>query len=329
MKIITQDSRLDAGDSFFLTTELESLDPADYYEIVPSRLGRRFFPPVDGVAPYDTVYKYAMTRLRGRAKRTGPKSKDAPMVSVVKTEHTQAIETFEDAFGWTVDEIKAARAKNLSLDTDSFKAAVVGLEQSVDGSIALGNTDASIFGALNNDNVDDITSIGKTGGGGWLSAGVLPKEIIADVAKMLSEIRASLKQATVPGVQVPVFQRFTLLLPTDYLTKIATTPRSDTSDTTILDYILTNFRRWLAAVEDWWQLDEADNGAAMAVMYPALDSGALNPLCGGAILPMDYEQLAPQESGRNVTIPAAAKAGGVVNRYPMAWRYMRGEGFSQ
>lgn len=326
MKIFGQPrfNRLDAADTYFLTQQLESLDPTTYYELVPSRLGRRFIPPVEGVAPYDTAYKYAMTSLKGRAKKMGPRSKGAPTVEVTRTETTQGVKTFESSFGWSVDEIKAAKAKNLDLDRDKYSAAVVSIEQQIDTALAFGIPELNAPGLVNNALVQTTAPIAKTGGGtSWLGAAVKPAEIIKDIGNMIGDIRALLKSARIPGQEAPMFQKFTLLLPTEHLTLIATTPRSDNSDTTILDYVLQNFRRWLAGIEDWWQLDTADGGSPQAVMYPAIDSGAMNPFAGGGILPMDFETLNPQESGRDISIPAAGKCGGTVMRYPLAFRYMK------
>lgn len=319
-----QVTRLDASDTYFLTQQLESLDPTTYYELVPSRMGRRFIPPVENVAPFDEAYKYTMTHLKGRARKSAPRSKAAPSVEVTKTEHNQSIKTFDTSFGWTVDEIKAAKAKNLNLDRDRYAAAVIGIEQQIDDALALGIPEINAYGLTNNPNVQTTNPVAKTGGGtSWLGAGVKPSEIIKDISNMIADTRALLKSARVPGSDQPVFQKFTLLLPQDHLTVIATTPRSDNSDTTILEWVLTNMRRWIAGIEDWWQLDAADGGDPMAVMYPALDSGAMNPFAGGGILPMDFETLNPQEDGRDIVIPAAGKCGGVVMRYPLAYRYMK------
>lgn len=331
-------SRLDAADSYFLTQQLESLDPTEYYELVPSRLGRRFLAPVENVAPYDTTYKYAMTSLKGRAKKAGPKSKDAPTVKATKTQTTAQIKTHEATFGWTVDEIKAAKAKGLNLDTDEYKAAVVSIEQDIDDTLAFGDPDTTdILGLLNHASIDDnVTPITKTGGGtSWLSDGCLPDEIIGDVRKILSAVRGRLKQATMPGVQMPMFQQWTMITPQDHLTKLASTPRSVHSDTSILEWLLTNLKRWLVAIEDWWQIDTADgasfvngkpqhDGDPEILLMPALPSGACNPFAGGGILPLDFETLNPQESGRNIVVPAAGKCGGAAIRYPVAFQYLKG-----
>jgi hypothetical protein len=322
---ITKASRLDAADSYFLSQQLESLDPTTYYELFAGRIGRRFIPAIDNIAPFDTTYKYSMVHFKGSAKKGGPKAKDHRTVTVVKTEVTQSIKKIPVSYGWTVDEIRASRAKGLNLDSDSLQAAVGSVEQEIDNMLAFGDTqNANITGLLNNTNILDTTPTTKTGAGtSWLGSAVLPGEIIKDVTKMIGEAREALKQANEVGTGMPAFAKFSLLLPQQHMSVIASTPRSDNSDTTILQWLLQN-NPWLASVEDWWQLDEADDGDPMAVLYPALPTGVLHPRAGGAIIPVDFESLDPQFSGHDVVVPASGSCGGVAVRYPVGFRYMYG-----
>jgi hypothetical protein len=81
----------------------------------------------------------------------------------------------------------------------------------------------------------------------------------------------------------------------------------------------------LKAVEPWWRLDTAGSGSSpLAVLVACDDNGRMMPFIGGALLPLDFERLPEQYSGRNVTIPCAGKCGGVALRYPIAVRYLTG-----
>ena len=318
-------TRLDAADSYFLSQQLENLDPTSYYELFAGRIGRRFVPTVDNLAPYDEVYKYTMVHFKGRAKKGGPKAKDHPSVTVTKTEVTQPMKKLPVEYGWTVDEIRAAKAKNLNLDSDSLQAAIGAVEQEIDDMIAFGDTTTSnITGLLNNPNVDDgSTPVNKTGGGtSWLGAGATPSEIIKDVTNLVARWRAALKQANEPGTSMPAFQKCSLLLPQAHLSKIASTPRSDNSDTTILQWLLTN-NPWIASIEDWWQCDEADDGDPLIALYPATPNGVCHPRAAGALIPYDFESLDPQERGHDIVIPASGKCGGVAMRYAVAFQYLK------
>lgn len=320
-------TRLDAADSYFLSQQLENLDPTAYYELFAGRIGRRFIPVVDNIAPYDEVYKYQMVHFKGSAKKGGPHTKDHRAATVVKTEVTQAMKKIPVEYGWTVDEIRASKAKGLNLDSDSLQAAVGSVEQEIDDMLAFGDpSTTSITGLLNNAAIADTTPIAKTGGGtSWLGATVKPSEIIKDITNMVADARESLKQALEPGTGMPAFAKFSLLLPQKHMSLIASTPRSDNSDTTILRYVLDN-NPWLASIEDWWQLDEADAGNPMAVLYPAMPNGVGHPRAMGALIPYDFESLDPQERGHDIVVPASGKCGGVAIRYPVAFRYLKAIG---
>jgi hypothetical protein len=317
--------RMDADNAYFLNEQLVHLDPTTFYELFAGHIGRRFIPLIEGIGKYAEVYKYQMVTMHGTAKKARGKTNDAPTVRVTKKQVTQSIKKIAVEYGWSVDEIGAARSQGSDLDTQTLQAAIGSVEQEIDDMLAFGDADApDITGLLNNSNIADTTPVTKTGGGTlWTGASVKASEIIKDVTNMVAEARKALKQANEVGTGMPAFPKFSLLLPTDHMSLIASTPRSDNSDTTILQYLLEK-NPWLAAIEDWWQCDEADDGDPMGVLYPAMPNGAGHPRAMGAIVPVDFESLAPQEVGQNIVIPASGKCGGVAIRYPVGFRYIKG-----
>lgn len=324
----TNQSRLDAADSFFLSQQLQKLDPTTYYNVVPGVIGRRAIPRVENVSPNLPVYKYAMTVLKGSAKKTGPRGKDAPTVQVIRQPATHAIKTVESTFGYTIDEIRAAREVGEDLATELYTAAVSSIEQQIDGILATGDAASGITGLANNPNV--LTSAATDKGGGdfsWFHAAVDPFKIIADVAKLVTDAGTALKQAQLPNSpEVPMFNQFSLFLPDAHLTQIATMPLNTVSGSpiTVLKFIEDNFRM-IKSIVPWWRLSTADaahGNGPMAVLAPAMDNGSINPMAAGALLPMDFEQLPEQYTGRDVTVPCAGKCGGVPIRHAVAFRYM-------
>lgn len=311
--------RLDERDQYFLTEELEKFDPTKFYELVSSVKGRQFLDPVGNVSEYDPSYAYAMIHLKGQAKVMGAGANDAPIVKVTRTKHNQSIKPIENTIEFSFDEIGAARQRGVDLENDTQAAAVVSTEDEVDDILAVGDENAGIPGWLNNTGINSIQASDKgSGQRSWLHANADPDEILKDVSLMLSTVRGQLKDARIPGMKTPTFDKFGLVLPPDHLTKIATTPRSATSDTTILDFILEKMKRWIVSVDDWSKCATADDGSPMAMLYPALPSGKMNPLCGGAVLPLDFKLEERQYVGRKVVIPTVAKCGGPVIRYGVA-----------
>jgi hypothetical protein len=318
-------SRFDAADSYFITNQLQSFDPTTRYELVPGIVGRKIIPRIENVSPNLPSYKYTMTRIVGKAKKSGRHAKDSPSVKVVKTEVVHSIKTFEETAGWTIDEVRASRESGMNLDMDTMVGAMTVLEQQFDDALCNGIPGTAATGLANNPNVAGTNAADKgSGPTSWLDATASGEEIAADVRKLIQDASTALKQAQVPGSGNRMFDQFVLFLPLAHYQYIDMTPRSATSpsDTTILGYI-SKFSA-LKAIVPWWRLDTAGaGGIPIGVLAPALDNGSMNPLAGGALLPMDFERLPEQYSGRNVSVPCAGKCGGVAIPYPVAFRYLK------
>lgn len=315
--------RFDAEDRYFVTAQLQATDPEKYYELVPGVVGRRLIPKIGIANPYLPTYRWIATKLRGRTKVTRGKAKDQPMAGVVREEKVHSIHTFEESFGWSIDEVRAAReVQGADLDKDSYLAALTKIEQSIDGALALGITGTNATGIANN---TDVNTTNGTISGGWLGSSSTPAGIIADIASAIDDAVSALQQAQVPGSNdMPMFMQFALWLPLKHWAKIGMSPfglGTDVQVTTVLKFM--SLFPMLKAIEPWWRLDTADGGSPMAILVACLDDGKMNPQIGGGLLPLDYEQLPEQYTGRNVTVPAAGKCGGVALRYPVAVRYLK------
>lgn len=307
-------SRLDSNQNIFFSRQLENIDTKAYEVLFAGMLGRRYIPLVEGVPEWANVHTYRMYEMTGSAKVIGPSSNDLPRVGVKATEHSRVIKQIATSYGWLIREIQQAAATGAPLDDMTVMAARSACAREIDDLLATGNSDYNIEGLYTLTGVNTTTAVTKTGGGtAWTSAGCTPDEILKDISNIVTDTRAALKQA---DAQVPQFGKFTLLLPTAQYSKIATTARSATSDTTILRYALEN-NPWLESIEEWDKGNGAGAGPSdRAVLFPR------NPLWGGAIIPQEFSSLPPQEEGLGIVVPATASCGGVICRYPVAARYM-------
>lgn len=310
------DQRYDAADTYYLSQQLQSFDPKTRYHLVPGVMGRKLIPRVENVSPNQPSHKYTMTKLAGSTKRTRGRGRDAPTGSVVKTEHVNSIETFEHTATWTIDNVRASREVGSDLSMDTMVAAMSSIEQDIDAALCSGITANGTTGLMNN---ADITATAATGN--W--SGLTGDQIINDVKRLITAVQVALKMAQIPGQNDVMFTQFSLYLPQASYSLIDMTPRSTNTDTTILEFI----RKFsaLKGVAPWWRLDTAGiAGIPKAVLVPALDNGMMNPLAGGALLPLDFERLPEQYAGRNVAVPCAGKCGGFICPYPVGFQYMTG-----
>lgn len=306
-------TRLDAVATAWFSRELENIDTTDYEELLPGNLARRYIPDVQGVPDWASSHTYRQYRKVGSAKMSGKNSDDAPRVTLTAAEFSRLIKRLENSYSWTADEIAAAAATRKPLDRLTVLAARSALDQEIDELLALGDLTKGIEGLLTLQEVDDSTTpISKTSGTAWAAnAATDPDKIQGDINKVTTALFENLKQTDAPG-----FQKFTLLVPTDAYAAIATTPRSDFSDMTILQYALKN-NPWVEAIEPWRHCNTAgDMGSGRLVAYPR------NPLALGGIVPSDFKALAPQERNQDIVVPVSAKCGGVICRYPVAVLYM-------
>jgi hypothetical protein len=314
-------TRWDSGDTYFVSNQLQKIDPNSYYHLVPGIVGRTVMPPVEGISPNLPSYTFDMTKLVGTTKRRGPKSRSAPTANVVKTRETHQILTQEESFGWTVDEVRAARETNQKLPEDRQLSAITLIEQWIDGMLCTGAPEANVYGIANNPGIGN-TSAAQA----WTAA--TADQIMASLDLLLSEADAALKQARVPGSTTPMYNQWVLMLSNARYGKLERMRLGATNEITLLTYIKANFSS-IKKIVPWWRLDTANavavNGTnAMGVLAPALDNGSINPMAGGALVPLDYEQLPEQYEGRNVIVPAAGKCGGFVPRHGVAFRTFKG-----
>lgn len=315
-------SRLDSNETIFFTRQLEAIDPTAYMTLFAGILGRRYIPLVENVSPLENVYTYRMYTIHGKARLGAPRARNAPVVSVTAEEASQNIKQIPVAMTWTVREIQQAAKYNVPLDNLTVQAAMSTIARKQDNMLAFGEAGTNIKGLLNHSSVVLSTPVNKTGGGtAWTGATVKADEIIKDVNTLINDTRAALKQASkMPGGDAtPAFDKFTVLVPSTRYSLIASTPRTDNSDTTILQFLLRN-NPFIESIEEWFQCDTAD----AAGTGPRLVAYPRDPMCVGALIPEEFNQLGPQEEGHSIVVPANGSCGGTVLRYTVAVRYMDG-----
>lgn len=305
--------RLDADDTVFFLRQLESIDAKPYQVLFSGMLARRYIPNQEGVDPTSNVYTWRMYERKGIAKASTGNANDLPRVGVVGGERSVTIKQIETSYGWTVREIQQAAKVGTPLDQMTVNAARRAVDFEVDSLLAFGSTELGILGLYNLPNVNSSTASTKnTGGKDWTPT-TTPSEMLGDLNLLINELRAGLKQA---GDESVMWPKFVILSPSHDYGIMASTPRSDISDTTILAYAIQN-NPWIESIEEWWRGDDA--GGASTPVHVAFPR---DPDAVSAVVPIEFTSLPPQAEGLGYVIPAYGSCGGVVNRYPVAVRYI-------
>ena len=306
--------KLDAINSnatVFFARELEDID-AVLYEIKKKELVYRQFIPVSNrVNAGADSYTYRMFDKVGMAKIISDYADDLPRADVFGNEYTSKIKSLGSSFGYSTQEVRAASMANVPLETWKASAARRAIHEQESEIAWRGNDDSGLPGFLNNVNIPITATPTGTGGFTWLLK--TPDEIIADVSLIITQVRANSKKR---------FSADTMLLPIAQWNIIATTPRSTTSDMTILEFLTKPGNSFglttIESIPD--ELDSAFTGGTEdgLIVYEK-NSEVLEQM-----IPLEMITHPVQERGLEFVIPVESRHGGTVLRYPIACAIMTG-----
>lgn len=299
--------RLDQGESIFFERQLESVEARLYDKKLRELKYRRLIPISnrDGEGA-ETITYYLYTKV-GMAKVIANPSDDLPRSDVFAERNTQAVHVLGTSFGYSTQELRAARFAGVALELFKVDAARRSIREKENGITWLGDTDHAIVGLFANANIPTVQAPldATTTTRAW--SGKTPDEIIDDVRLLTSGIR----QAT-NGVH----EGNTLVLPIGQYDIIANTPRSIHSDTTVLQFITNPGNSFGLDLVEWLtDIDLQGTGDSdMAMCYER------TPEVLELRIPMEMRTHPPQMRNLEFVVPVEAENGGIVVRYPLAIR---------
>lgn len=298
--------RMDANEGAFFARQLESVAAQTFDIRYPELMGIKLVPRIGGIDPGADFYTYRTYDRSGTATLIRDYSTDLPRVDVHGTEAITAIHGYGNSYGYTVQDVRRlAMSPQASLDAKRAFAARDIIARKVDMVLAFGDDTVGTKGFTNNPNVPVVTPTT----GDWATA--TAAEILADLYKL----ERSIVTAT-NGVE----SADTIALPNGLYTLIATRPSSDlTPLVTILEVFLKNSRT-IKTAEAWYQLETADADGT----GPRIVAYRRDPMKLGAVLPIEFEQHAPQFKNLAWLINCDARCGGTVFYYPKSAAYMDG-----
>jgi hypothetical protein len=300
--------RLDAAESAFFARELEFIKAKTYDIKYPNLMSRMFIPVSNEVPSGAAEVTYQQFDRVGRAQIIKPGATDLPRVDVFGTEFSRPVRWGGVSYGYNLIEIRQAMMAGRPLDAKKAAAARRAQEELIDEVAAIGAPDWGITtGFINN---ATLVAAVEAATGAWDNPATTADEIIGDVQVLFSAIVNATE-----GVERPN----TLLVPDSQYAALATRPRSTTSDTTILNFLLQSIPG-LTAIESWWRLKLAGVGGASdrAIMYTR------SPDYLQQDIPNEFEQLPVYQRGTNFEIETLVATAGMAFYYPLSARYMDG-----
>jgi len=303
--------RLDANETLFLARELESIEAKLYEYKVRELKYRKLIPVSNQDNPGAETVTYRMLTKYGMAKIIANYADDLPRVNAIMQEYSQKVKTIGTSFGYNTQEVRAAAYANKPLDTIYADATRRAVREEESKLAWTGNATYGIIGFLNNANIPIQAVVTGTGGYTWLLK--TPTEILLDITTGVSQVRSQSNG---------IHSADTMLLPIVQYNILATTPRSSTSDLTLLEYITKPGNSFGLTTIDWLptELDNAFVGGTKdgMALYEKDEEVLTNRI------PLEMITHPIQEKNLEYVVPVEARNGGVVVRYPLACLFMTG-----
>ncbi len=294
--------RLDAGESIFFAKELETIKSRSYDVRYPMLKQREVIPVSFEGDPASTTITYNQYDQVGMAAIVSDYATDFRNVEVSGKQFTAQVKSLGAAYQYSIMEVRAAAKTGKPLvqsKANAARRAIMQLERDI---AFWGDTQAGLQGWLSNANIPDVT----LAHGAWLDPDQTPANILTDMNNLANSVISTSKSVETPN---------TMLMPIDYYTFVSTTPRSDGSDMTILNYFLEN-TPFIDSVDWLAELAAANSGGHLsddtAIVYDR------NPEKFSLEIPQELETFAPELRGMAFKVAVHERCGGVIMPYPLS-----------
>jgi len=284
----------------FLARELETIlarsFEVEYADIKYSSL----IPISTEVGTGASSYTYGVFDKQGSMKVIQDKAQDLPRADVLRKEVTNPVRSLGASFGYTIQETRAASmVPGMNLEQRRANAVRRAYEEKVQEIAYFGDAPSGMKGFFNSDQIDTI----------------VPDKWFDDASITTDEMLTLLNEPAtrlVNGSNMKE-QPNTMLVPYEVYRIISTTPRSSTSDTTVMEFFLRT-NPFISAIEPINELEADKSGGNLSkdtiVTYDrSPDKLQLH-------IPQPLEFLPPVRQALEFTVASHARIGGTSIYYP-------------
>lgn len=308
LRAIESTGRLDANESVFFARQLEAIRPRAY-DVKRAKLSAFEVFPIDTSIPAGaSTITYRQYDGVGAAKIIANYADDLPRSDVTGKEFTSPIKGIGNSYGYSVQDIRAAQFSGTPLDAKRQAQARRAHDEQVNRLAWSGDTVSGLPGFLSNANITGYTVPADGTGTSKLLSTKTADQILRDMNGIVNSVFT---------ISKGVHRANELWMPLAQYSLIASTPRSSTSDTTILEYFLANnpfVERVIPVLELGSTANGGLNGATdtMIAADNSIDNYQMN-------VSMMFMQHAPQQKGLAFEVPCESRFGGVTIEYPLAF----------
>ena len=301
---------LDSAETLFFARELE-YRKAQTYDVIRAPLKAFELIPVSTEAgPGAESIVYEQYDSTGIAKLIANYADDLPRADVKGKEFFAPIKSIGNSYGYSLQEVRAARLAGKSLEQRKANAAGRAQREKWNRIAFFGDADTGLPGWLSNANVPNSAVAQGAGSGDpteWEDK--TPVEILKDLNDAVNGIVDLTNGSEQPN---------TVVMPIKQYTQISTTPAGTGTDTTILEYFLRN-SPFVDSVEWANELSGAFTGSTDG--FIAYDR---NPDKMTLEMPLMFEQLPAESRGLEFIVPCHSRIGGTIIYYPLSQKFSYG-----
>ena len=299
-----QVERLDAltspGTGLFFKRQLEFISPEVLRKRLPPLNGMRMVAVRTDVPVGPETYTFRMYEPLGVAKFISDYADDLPSVDVAAKEETFKIHEIGASYQYSMGEIEAARYANTNLDLEKAMAARRAIDERINQLIWYGDAAHGLHGFTNYP--------------------YIPREALAEPLDATASDNDAILNTmntfcnAVHNESNQTERATRLIMPQTQFSYIANTRLSAASDTTILQYFLSN-QQWVKEVLPANELAGAGYGGEdLMIAYDP------DPRVVKFVLPRPFTQKPAQERNLAMVINCHSRVGGVCSQYPRAAR---------
>lgn len=304
----TLNLNLDASENLFLARELERIRPELYMVEYPELKGRMFLPIDNQSDPGMERVTYRVMRHNGQAKVIRDYSTDLPRVDVGLSEVSQGVVGIGDAYGYSVQEVRAAMRTGRPLDALKARAARDVMERLLEDLMLDGDSAEGIQGFFGLTSALTVSPLAGAVGTTWDIK--TPREKVRDLHALVNAI---------PDGSNEILRANAVILPTDVYRDAQETFMGDGASNNVLEQFIkeSDSITSLDQIQTSYRLKtKSGTGAHRAMAYRK------DPTFIQAVIPQEFEQFAPQPKGLETVVACHMRYGGIENRQPKAVAYM-------
>jgi len=284
----------------FLARELETI-LARAFEVEYADIKYSTVIPVSSeVGTGADSFTYRVFDKQGSMKVIGDKAQDLPRADVLRKEVTHPVRSLGASFAYTVQETRAAAmVPGMNLEQRRANAVRRAYEEKVQEIAYFGDAPSGMKGFFNNNQVDKLVP------DHWFdTADITTDEMLQLLNEPATRIVQNSNMKEMPN---------TMLVPYNTYRIISTTPRSTTSDTTVMEFFLRT-NPMITAIEPINELEASKSGGALSkdrvICYDrSPDKLQLH-------VPQPLEFLPPLRQSLEFSVAAHARIGGLALYYP-------------